>query len=150
MRVILGSTSPRRRELLGGLFERLRGDGARRRRGGASRRKAGGLRTRAWPRTSCARSRPRASRPSADDAPRHSCDTIVTRSTGRLSQALRLRRGARHPGERFSGRTHRVISGLSVVLRRAGGRLEFATAWRLRRSPLSPRPGGARGVPGAH
>lgn len=135
MRVILGSTSPRRRELLGGLFddfEVMAPDADEAALPGekpeayAARVAADKMRSLA-PRVEAA----------ADDALVIACDTIVTIDGAIIGKPSGPDEALAILG-RLSGRTHRVISALSVGLRRAGGRLEFATA--LESSAITFRP----------
>ncbi len=124
MRVILGSSSPRRRELLREIFDDfgvMSPDADETPRSGelpeayAARVAADKMRSLA-PRIEVG----------PDDALVITCDTIVTIDGTIIGKPSGFDDALDILG-RLSGRTHRVISGLSLGLHRAGGRLELAT-----------------------
>ncbi len=124
MRVILGSSSPRRRELLGGLldeFEVLAPS--------ADEAPSPGEAPEAYAvRMAADKMRSLAPRIEAagDEALVITCDTVVTIDGAIIGKPAGLDK-ALEILERLSGRTHRVISGLSIGLCRAGGRISPAT-----------------------
>ena len=121
MRVILGSSSPRRRELLREIFDDfgvMSPDADETPRSGelpeayAARVAADKMRSLA-PRIEVG----------PDDALVITCDTIVTIDGTIIGKPSGFDDALDILG-RLSGRTHRVISGLSLGLHRAGGRLD--------------------------